>query len=82
MWFNDDEYEDDNGPSTNTNSIPGQVTSPANSGASQSTSVSPNAVSQVHQPITGSNNSPTISGLSNTSPSGKYCFLCSLAIPH
>jgi hypothetical protein len=70
MWFNDDEYEDDNGPSTNPNSTSGQVTSPANLNSSQSTSVSPNTVSQVHQPLTDSNNSPTVSGLSNSSPSG------------
>ena len=71
MWFNDDEYEDENGPSTNSSSTSGQATSPANTNLSQSASLSPNNSTQAHQPITGSNNSPNISGLSNSSPTGK-----------
>jgi len=70
MWFNDDEYEDENGPSTNSSSTSGQATSPANTNLSQSASLSPNNSTQAHQPITGSNNSPNISGLSNSSPTG------------
>ena len=71
MWFNDDEYEDENGPNANSSSTSGQVINAVNSNISQSTSVGPNCSTQVHQPITGSNNSPTISGLPSTSPTGK-----------
>ena len=71
MWFNDDEYEDENGPNANSSSTSGQVINAVNSNISQSTSVGPNCSTQVHQSITGSNNSPTISGLPSTSPTGK-----------
>jgi len=70
MWFNDDEYEDENGPNANSSSTSGQVINAVNSNISQSTSVGPNCSTQVHQSITGSNNSPTISGLPSTSPTG------------
>ena len=68
MWFNDDEYEDDTGPNTNSaNSPSGQtVTSPGNSIVSQSPSVSPAGVSQTTTP-SGLSNTPTASGTANAS---------------
>ena len=72
MWFNDDEYEDDTGPNTNsTNSPSGQtVTSPGNSIVSQSASVSPVGVSQTQTPP-GLSNTSTASGTGNSSATGK-----------
>jgi len=72
MWFNDDEYEDDNGPNTNsTNSPSGQTTSPGNAIVSQSTSISPSGVSQSQANLASSGSSPTASGIPNvSSPTG------------
>ena len=70
MWFNDDEYEDDAGPNTNsTNSPSGQaVTSPGTSIVSQSASVSPTGISQT-QALPGSGSSPTALGIASASSS-------------
>ena len=77
MWFNDDEYEDDNGQNTNSSNSPsGQTTNPGNANISQSASVSLSGVSQTQVNIANSSNSPTSSQIPNvSSPTGKLHIL-------
>lgn len=72
MWFNDDEYEDENGPNANAANSPSgpAATSPGAAMLSPSTSISPSGLSQLQQSPTASGNSA--SGMTNaTSPASK-----------
>ena len=73
MWFNDDEYEEENGPNSNSNTSAGHsATSPNNAIVSHSPSLSPSNISQSQQTLAGSPNSPAASVLANSSsPTGK-----------
>ena len=64
MWFNDDEYEDDNGQNTSATNSP-SGTNPGTSIVSQSASISPTGISQ-SQTLPGTGSS-TASGIGNTS---------------
>ena len=75
MWFNDDEYEDENGANSGaTNSASGQAaTSPGSAVVSQSTSLSPSGPSQQQQSSATSTTPPSAgSGMANASSPGKY----------
>ena len=70
MWFNDDEYEDENGANA-ANSPSGPAATSQAAALSPSTSISPSGVSQLQQSPTASGNSPS-SGLTNaTSPASE-----------
>merc|ERR550539_1826306 len=73
MWFNDDEYEEEeNSPNSNSNTSAGHsATSPNNAIVSHSPSLSPSNISQSQQTLAGSPNSPAASVLANaSSPTG------------
>ena len=74
MWFNDDEYEEENGPNSNPSNTTAShsTTSPNNAIVSHSPSLSPSNISQSQQTLAGSPNSTTASVLANSSsPTGK-----------